>query len=129
MRACIRGEWLTMSSAGEGRQNRSPASRVTPAALRLSYVRPGGGRHPADAHGSVRGMTIARQVNQEAEKPPVRQRSMGPLPRGPLRSQSIEIEFIEHIFEKAPPAGFEPALTAPERVAVHAADLGKHPGA
>ncbi len=31
-----RRRWLTMSSAGEGRQNRSPASRVTPAALGLS---------------------------------------------------------------------------------------------
>ena len=44
----------------------------------------------------------------------LRTRSMGPLPRGPLRPRSMGNHCIEQIFEKVPPAGFEPAHTAPE---------------
>jgi hypothetical protein len=44
----------------------------------------------------------------------LRARSVGPLHQGLLRPRWIGSLFLDQVFEIAPPAGFEPARTAPE---------------
>ena len=55
-------------------------------------------------------------------------RSVGSLHRGVLRSRWIRSNCLDRDFEKALPAGFEPALTAPEAASLYRADQRKHGG-
>jgi len=51
---------------------------------------------------------------------------VGPLHRGLLRPRWIRGNSIDQVFENAPPAGFEPAHTAPEVAALQTSDLREH---
>jgi hypothetical protein len=58
----------------------------------------------------------------------LRARPVGPLHRGLLRQRWIGSIFLDQVFEIAPPAGFEPAHTAPEAAALYRADQRKRVG-
>jgi len=90
-----RRRWLTMSSAGEGRQNRSPASKVTPAALGLSselrspgLPREGGRALAPPCPGNGKAVVLGENglvrlvVLVSRQRPGVRATAWGPLSAG-----------------------------------------------